>query len=145
MKPGWLWILPTAVACLPVYSPYALPAGVYTWRDDNGVVHFSDRAPQQVDAQKVVPATPVLVPMKNNLGAAEAIAESLATPVASDEPTSGNRRKNDDQAQRCQRYRQQLETIQSQLRAGYTNAQGNRLRERRRSLSRKLGRECVLG
>ena len=83
--------------------------------------------------------------MSDNLEAAEAITETVSTP----EPVEEEGRSPDPaelaQERRCDKYRQQLDKVQSQLRAGYSNARGNRLRERRRSLNRKLGRECILG
>ena len=46
---------------------------------------------------------------------------------------------------RCKEYREKLDRIQKQLRAGYSNDQGNRLRRQRREVSQKLSRECLLG
>ncbi len=48
------------------------------------------------------------------------------------------------QAQQCEKYRKQLDRIQGQLRAGYSNDRGNGLRQKRRKLSQLYSRECVL-
>lgn len=145
MTPGWPGALGIAVALSLLYSANAVSAGIYTWEDGDGVVHFSDREPPQGSVRQVVPAAPVLVPMNENLEAAEAITETVGLP----EPPNGGRSsassERQEQKRRCNRYRRQLDNIQSQLRAGYSGARGNRLRERRRSLSGKLSRECILG
>lgn len=44
--------------------------------------------------------------------------------------------------QQCARWEQQLQQVQSRLRAGYRNQEGNRLREQRRQLRQKLAGEC---
>ncbi|MFC4258453.1 DUF4124 domain-containing protein [Marinobacter lacisalsi] len=145
MTPGWHGALWIAVVLSFLHPVNALPAGIYSWKDADGVVHFSDREPDNGGARQVEPAVPVLVPMNENLEAAEAITETVRLP----EPANGGRSSSGAERQkkkrRCDKYRRQLDNIQSQLRAGYSNAQGNRLRERRRSLSRKLSRECILG
>jgi hypothetical protein len=121
-----------------------MPADIYRWRDASGVVHFSDREPLQGEVRRVEPVAPVLVPMNSNLEAAEAVTDSVGTtPSGDDDSRSADRRK-EAHARRCERYRHQLDSVQSQLRAGYTNARGNRLREKRRTLNGKLGRECIL-
>ena len=48
-------------------------------------------------------------------------------------------------ADSCRKLEQRLERIQAQLRDGYENDRGNRLREQRRELSRQHSRECILG
>jgi hypothetical protein len=48
------------------------------------------------------------------------------------------------QAAQCEKYRKQLDRIQGQLRAGYSNDRGNGLRQKRRKLSQLYSRECVL-
>ena len=145
MKPGWPEALRIAVALSLFHPVNAIPSDIYTWKDADGVVHFSDREPHMGGARQVKPAAPVLVPMNNNLEAAEAITEMVVVP----EPSGGGRSSADserqEQKRRCDKYRKQLDTIQSQLRAGYSNARGNRLRERRRSINQKLSRECILG
>ncbi|PCJ15287.1 MAG: hypothetical protein COB04_13475 [Gammaproteobacteria bacterium] len=42
----------------------------------------------------------------------------------------------------CARYRKQLALIQNQLRAGYSEPKGNKLRARRRALGNRLSYEC---
>lgn len=145
MTPGWPGALWMAVALSLLYPVNAMPAGIYTWKDADGVVHFSDREPQQGSARQVEPAAPVLVPMNDNLEAAEAITETVELPEPANGRKSSAGSERQDQKRRCDKYRRQLDNIQSQLRAGYSSARGNRLRERRRSLNGKLSRECILG
>lgn len=146
MKPGWLPILCIAVSLLSVYSHEARSDGIHTWTDEHGVTHFSDRAPTHGQSQRLEVDQPVLVPMNENLDAASAIDETVAASNSGGRDNSDKGREDADRQRRqCEQYRQELENIQSRLRAGYGNAEGNRLRARRRMLSGRLGRECILG
>lgn len=145
MMPGWPSALRIAVALSLLCSTNTGSAGIYTWKDANGVVHFSDREPEKVDARQVRPAVPVLVPMNENLDAANAITETIGLPEPAERDRSSGSSERQKQKRRCEKYRQQLENIQSQLRAGYSGARGNRLRKQRRSLNGRLSRECILG
>ncbi|SFR57733.1 protein of unknown function [Marinobacter daqiaonensis] len=120
-------------------------AEIFTWTDGDGVVHFTDRRPAGERPDTVSPPAPSVMPMGSNVKAAEAIRKSLGTPQR-DGPSARARDVNRARQQkRCEQYREKLEKIQSQLRAGYSNAHGNRLRARRRDLSGRLSRECILG
>lgn len=146
MKPGWLPLLYIAVSPLSVYSHHANSDDIHTWTDDHGVTHFSDRAPAQGQSRRLELDQPVLVPMNENLEAASAIGETVAASSSGrrDESEKGQEDA-DRQRRQCDQYREELDNIQSRLRAGYGNAEGNRLRARRRALSGRLGRECILG
>ncbi|MFL1405730.1 DUF4124 domain-containing protein [Marinobacter sp. M1N3S26] len=134
------------VSPLSVYSHDACADGIHTWTDEHGVTHFSDQAPAHGQSRQLELDQPVLVPMKENLDAASAIDETVATsPSSRRGEFDGGREAADRQRRQCEQYRQELDNIQSRLRAGYGNAEGNRLRARRRVLSGRLGRECILG
>jgi hypothetical protein len=45
----------------------------------------------------------------------------------------------------CEKLQKQLDRVRSQLRSGYSNDRGNSLREKRRTLSHRYSRKCVLG
>lgn len=128
-------------------------AGVYTWIDDQGVAHFSDHPPAKASHREVEIQPVATVPMSENLKQGRRVSE-IRTDVQnvlsnSDRPvkTSAKARARErvKHEKTCDRYRQQLETIQSQLRRGYSNDRGNSLRQRRRVVSQKMSRECILG
>lgn len=135
-----------AVSPLSVYSHDARSDDIHTWTDSHGVTHFSDRAPSQGQGRRLALDPPVLVPMSKNLDAASAIGKTVAASPSGRRDESDKGQEDADRRRRqCDRYRQELDNIQSRLRAGYGNAEGNRLRARRRVLSGRLGRECILG
>ncbi len=140
MKPGRSSLL-SVYLLLTVGSA---SAEVYTWTDHQGTVHFTDQRTPGRGATVVTPGPISIVPMHENLEAGEAITATVQVPVHAQErdqrsQTQGKERN------RCRKYRRQLANIQSQLRAGYSNAKGNSLRARRRKLNARLSRECILG
>ena len=125
----------------------AVNAGVYTWIDAGGVAHFSDYPPGQLPHQQLDIAEPVTVPMSENLRQGETVSDIrkevrslIKTPGRSTAANSVE----DAQQKACNGYRKRLARIQSKLRAGYGNDQGNTLRRQRRATSQKLSRECLL-
>lgn len=133
MKPGWL-----VTFCLTLMPLTPVSADVYRWVDDDGGLHFSDRALAPGAEAMARPGAVNRVP-------------AVTTASAGQPGTASGRRSAPRQADPAQRARQQrtcddylkrLDRIQSQLRAGYSNAKGNRLRAQRRSLSERYHREC---
>lgn len=127
---------------------------MYTWIDDQGVAHFTDIKPMARKHEPVELKRPSLIPMRENITRGKRV--STINQQVSRSLEAGNsgqhtltdkqearerKRKN----ARCEGYREKLDRIQKQLRAGYSNDQGNRLRRQRREVSQKLSRECLLG
>ena len=136
---------------LTLFLVQVASAEVYTWIDSGGVAHFSDYPPGKIPHQQIQLEAPVTVPMSENLEQSERISgirEEVHGLLASDRPKSVESRARERaearHEQTCARYRSKLERIQSKLRAGYSNDRGNALRQQRRTLSRKLSRECIL-
>lgn len=124
--------------CLLLCCLIAHADEIYRWRDAQGHLHYGELIPdnipyEQLDEAKLPPlhTVPAVVPDK---------------PIKSRAPQSKNRShhiaKPDPAIKQCRRYREQLETIQSRLRAGYREPAGNRLRARRRQIEQRLREEC---
>ncbi|MBD3655969.1 MAG: DUF4124 domain-containing protein [Marinobacter sp.] len=133
--------------CVLLTTPAA--AEIYRWKDASGVIHFSDIPPRHEHHSRVQVPDPVTIPMSDTVRQSENVRQSRRAVGKLLQPERKNRYAQADktaaaQAARCEKHRQQLDRIQSQLRAGYSNDRGNRLRERRRNLSQRYSRECVL-
>lgn len=143
-------IVAALLCCLLSASPSF--AGVYTWIDEQGVAHFSDHPPPQQPHRQVDIRPVATVPMSENLKQGQRVSEirdDVQNVLSrSDRPvkTSAKARAREraEREKTCAGYRRQLETIQSQLRSGYSNDRGNSLRQRRRVVSQKLSKECIL-
>ncbi|EON93191.1 glycolate oxidase iron-sulfur subunit [Marinobacter lipolyticus SM19] len=145
--------MPGSLAAFLIVSLFAssVSAGVYTWTDADGVVHFSDRQPLSRNHDIVTLTEPSVVPMSENIEQGrrvstinQQVSRSLER-SSSDGRSSGTGKKADARHQKtCDGYRKRLARIQQQLRAGYSNDRGNRLRRQRREVSQALSRECLL-
>jgi len=148
--PGSLAALLIASLLTSIFASSA-SAGVYTWTDADGVVHFSDRQPPARNHESVTLREPSVVPMSENIeqgrrvtSIKEEVSRSLER-SSSDGRSTGTGKKADARHQKtCDGYRKRLARIQQQLRAGYSNDRGNRLRRQRRKFSQALSRECLL-
>lgn len=143
-----------AAVFLCLFIPAVSAAEVYTWIDDQGVAHFTDIKPEAREHEPVEIRRPSLIPMRENITRGERVSTINRQVSRRLESSSGGKQKASAQQEarerkrkdaRCAGYRQRLERIQQQLRAGYSNDQGNRLRRQRREVSQKLSRECMLG
>lgn len=126
-------------------------AGVYTWTDADGVVHFSDRQPPARRHETVTLREPSVVPMSENIEQGrrvttinQQVSRSLDRPPRRKEKGRTADKASAKNEKRCAGYRKRLDRIQQQLRAGYSNDRGNRLRRQRRVVSQTLSRECLL-
>ena len=113
---------------------------IYSWQDESGRQRFSDRPPGNRDYERWTP------PENPN--------SDLQFPEPRDWPTEPD--EDDDEAgeesssetresqreARCREYEQELKRINNQLRSGYSEPRGNRLRARRRELRSQEFREC---
>lgn len=143
---------PILFAIFMVIAPAAAAGGVYTWIDEHGVQQFSDtppatRAYRTIPQESLEPSryTPNLErPRQQQVGARSqprqqpSRSQSHNQTVANQLSVEQQRRQ-----QQCERYQIRLSRIQAQLRSGYSNAQGNRLREQRRQVSERYNRECL--
>ncbi len=134
--------------------PAVSTAEMYTWIDEQGVAHFTDIKPSDREHKQVELRLPSLIPMRENISRGERVSTINRQVNRSLEANDGGKQKASAQQEareikrknaRCAGYRERLERIQQQLRAGYSNDKGNRLRRQRREVSHKLSRECMLG
>lgn len=144
-----------AVVFVLLVVPAVATAEMYTWIDSQGVTHFTDIKPRDGDHEPVELRQPSLIPMRENISAGERVStinqqvnRRLQAGKAPGKSRVSDAQKARDAKQkkvRCDGYRERLERIQKQLRAGYSNDRGNHLRRQRREVSQKLSRECLLG
>ena len=119
-------------------------AEVYTWQDENGQQRFSDRPPETQDYQQWEPPDHP----NSDLQLPEPRERSSVEPSKDDErenstKTSSGESQQEKQEKRCRQYEAELERINNQLRAGYREPKGNRLRAKRRRLRSRQFRECM--
>lgn len=122
-------------------------ADVYRWVSGDGTVQFSDVPPRDRPYSSVRLRPSATVPMGENLEQSDSISRTRADVrnMLADRPGNYARQKQARETEkRCEDYRQQLENIQSRLRAGYSNDRGNSLRQKRRVVNQAYSRECVL-
>ena len=143
-----------ALIVLFVIPAVATAEKMYTWVDDQGVAHFTDIKPVAREHEHVELKRPSLIPMRENITRGKRVStinqqvnRSLESSSRSQQTMSEKQkaRERERKNARCKEYREKLDRIQKQLRAGYSNDQGNRLRRQRREVSQKLSRECLLG
>jgi len=134
-----VWLLPVGLVMVS-----STAAEIYKWRDEQGVMRYSDRPPAaRVQYTEVSQQLPDLNEMEpTSLPTAEGRRQSRPGAQSRPPGRSHSQESLSAQQKQCQVYRQALEQVQRQLRAGYSNERGNRLRERRRMLSEKLYRQC---
>jgi hypothetical protein len=149
IMPGWQIIL-SFFLCFTL----TVNAEIYTWVDSKGVSHFTDERPESRDHEQVKLGRPLLIPMQETITRGKPVTNVTRQPKGSGEAGSANEpklkekreaRSRQRQKARCDGYREKLERIQQQLRAGYSNDKGNRLRRQRREVNQKLSWECLLG
>ena len=143
-----------ALIVLLVIPAVATAEKMYTWVDDQGVAHFTDIKPVAREHEHVELKRPSLIPMRENITRGKRVSTINQQVSRSLEAGSGGGRtlsnkqkalERERKNARCEEYREKLDRIQKQLRAGYSNDQGTRLRRQRREVSQKLSRECLLG
>ena len=143
-----------ALIVLLVIPAVATAEKMYTWVDDQGVAHFTDIKPVAREHEHVELKRPSLIPMRENITRGKRVSTINQQVSRSLEAGSGGGRtlsnkqkalERERKNARCEEYREKLDRIQKQLRAGYSNDKGNRLRRQRREVSQKLSRECLLG
>jgi hypothetical protein len=121
----------------------ASAAEIYRWRDAQGKLHYGELVPQDADYEQLDQST---LPPVHTLPVAEKSPQVETTSNRAQQkksrPKSRRGVQENSRIKRCRRYQEQLETIQSKLRAGYREPQGNRLRAKRRQLEQHQREEC---
>ncbi|RMJ04396.1 hypothetical protein DOQ08_01717 [Marinobacter litoralis] len=135
------------VLCMLVTVP--AHAEIYRWTDARGSIHFSDTPPNLEGHAAITVREPVTVPLSVNIRQSEKVRQSRQSVERLLHSKSKKRyakAAKDEQmkASQCAKYRAQLDRIQMQLRAGYSNDRGNNLRQKRRKVSQLYGNHCVL-
>lgn len=121
---------------------------IYRWRDAQGRLHYGEHLPQDADYEQLDESMlpPLhMVPAHTNSGPEKSAQPDTKSTQSSQKKSRAKNRsgvKENPAIQRCRRYKEQLETIQAKLRAGYREPQGNRLRLRRRQLEQRQREEC---
>lgn len=125
--------------CLPLAA--AMAAEVYTWTDSDGVIHFSDRQPQNLDAQTLDidedyrPGTTDAYrssgqesgrPSPGADGETLSPAQQLRLQLA--EQRAERREEQAEKEQWCDRYRERLARLEPARRVYYTNEEGEEVR-----------------
>ncbi|MFL1455199.1 DUF4124 domain-containing protein [Marinobacter sp. GN3S48] len=148
--PGSLAALFIASLLTSVFASSA-SAGVYTWTDADGVVHFTDKQPPTRNHETVTLSEPSVVPMSENIEQGrrvttinQQVSRSLERSDSGRRSAGGSKKTDARHQKTCEGYRKRLDRIQQHLRAGYSNDRGNRLRRQRREVSQALSRECLL-
>ena len=121
-------------------------AQVYEWFDEHGNRHFSEQKPEGVE-YRVLGDPADRLSTYAPTDATNPISKSRpADNRAADASPAASRRAKNDKARDleavCDDYLQKIDRIQSQLRAGYSEPRGNRLRARRSALQSAYRRDC---
>jgi hypothetical protein len=120
-----------ALAALVVAAPAALGGDVYTWTDENGVVHYGDR-PTGVPSERVIhvaterspaPRTPAPAPRSQ---AAPATA-AAATPATEELSEEERRAQEKERAEKCEAAKQRLQTYLTARRLYRQDENGERV------------------
>ncbi|QBM19218.1 hypothetical protein MARI_33630 [Marinobacter sp. JH2] len=138
-----------AVTLLCIWVAVPAHAEIYRWTDARGSIHFSDTPPNLEEHSAITVRKPVTVPLSENVRQSEKVRQSRQSVERMLRPKSKQRyakatNTGQVKASKCGKYRAQLDRIQVQLRAGYSNDRGNSLRQKRRKVSQLYSNHCVL-
>lgn len=132
-------VLLAGMLCLPLSA--ALATEVYTWTDSDGVIHFSDRQPQDQAAQ-TLDVDEVYRPGTTDAYRASGQRTDAPSPEAGGEALSPAQElrmqlaeqraeRREEQAEKelwCDRYRERLARLEPARRVYYTNEEGEEVR-----------------
>ncbi len=115
-------------------------ADIYKWTDSQGITHYAESPPpgQPQQAREISRQLPPF----HSLAKPDRLFPKPRKATRYSPKHPSRKYKRSDRQKACDRYRQQIKSIKKQLRAGYREPKGNRLRARRRELSEKLYNEC---
>ena len=118
----------------------AAQAQVYSWQDETGQWHFADHPPAGGAERRAVDDLPALNTMRPP--EPSPYRQLPRPPPASRPAVEGAMGSQNAPTPRCESLARRLEAVQQQLRSGYEEPRGNRLRARRRELTAAYRREC---
>ena len=113
---------------------------VYTWRDESGQKRYADQPPATQDYRRWEPPENP----NSDLQLPEPREDWPNRSNSRDEEEGPSRAEREERRQekRCREYEAELERINDELRAGYREPRGNRLRAQRRRLRSRQFNEC---
>jgi len=122
---------------------------IYEWIDEDGNRHFSDREPDVAGwSERVIDETAISTYRAPDHPAPQRRGRAVAPEP--DDGSSGRDRgrrspfsPDPEQERRCARLAERLDAVQDELRAGYREPRGQRLRDRRSELREAYRKECV--
>ncbi|MAX33122.1 MAG: hypothetical protein CME72_08660 [Halomonadaceae bacterium] len=117
----------------------AAQAQIYSWQDETGQWHFADHSPEGGGGEQR--NLDELSDINSMRPPGDSPYRALSSPQSSRSGSSVQRNAGGANP-RCDRLEQRLESIQQQLRVGYEEPRGNRLRAARRELTAVYRREC---
>ncbi|GGY80607.1 DUF4124 domain-containing protein [Marinobacter zhanjiangensis] len=129
-------------------------AQVYKWTDENGVVHYDEDKPDarhqqfrfqgynEIESSGNARVRSSMETMERER--AQAARQAEQETHEGGRQRSSAKREARELAERCDRYVERIDHIDSRLRAGgYSSSTGNRLRAERRELFGQRARECL--
>lgn len=122
---------------------------IYRWKDAKGRVHYGEAAPESGEYEQltddVLPHVHSSVPVHiSKISRSKASSQNMRESNSRQRIVTHTNRENRQRSSdaQCDMYRRQLESIQRQLRAGYKEPKGNRLRAARRQIEDTMRKEC---
>ncbi len=114
-------------------------ATIYSWIDEHGQRHYSDSAPAQHSDQSVV-EVPLADINRQSPPAKIDYRRATRQPdkTAHHQRASAQRKRR----QHCEKIQRRLDAINKQLRSGYREPKGNKLRQQRRDYQRRKKQHC---
>lgn len=128
-------IVPTVaiLAAMPAH------AEVYTWTDEDGITHYTDKPREDGAAEEWANPDLTNSPMEMpEPGTWEPEREE----ESSDDDQAAVREQVSAQERRCRQYEARLDRINEELGRGYREPRGNKLRAKRRKLRSTMFSEC---
>jgi len=135
-------------AGLLMWTSENVQAQIYEWYDEQGRRHFSDQEPVGItyrivgveDESRLSTYTPDPIDRPQAAGTGSEPSSARA-PARETDPADNTAAA--ELAEACSGYLERLDAIQDQLRAGYSEPRGNRLRARRQALQTAYRRDCT--
>jgi hypothetical protein len=123
----------TALCISQILTP-AAAGGIYKWTDPQGVVHYADRPSQVHPSQDMgkgkLPYLHIQQPIEH-IKVQKRVARSVPR-----KPARASKGVD------CSQLRRKIREIEANLRVGYTEPAGSRMRERKRLFTEQLYKHC---
>lgn len=147
-KPSCLLLLTVQCFTLVVDARSPNQQTVYQWIDDQGRTHYSHQ-PAKFPAKAKIKKTRIgKVNRADSTPVKSAVKKNSNRPVTKNrsskksKPATQKASRNNNHNKKCLRYQHQLQKIQTKLRRGYKEPQGNRLRGLRRKYTALHSQQC---